>query len=462
MEVYCFSLDIKAGLNRRPSIIEFNASDNSGQIGYTRAGLGDMFNDKIIPDLQRHIPERPIIGLGQDDNFYDAYENAENGHAVFIKRDSYAFRNEVLHAISRAQHDQIIANASLCAHSLYQNKAAAAQVLQNAPDILNDHVPTFICPMEYHRGLGDQAVSQLGHHDRYVIKPVAALGGDGVRIVSRKDLSPMLREIMTSLRQMDKSKVGYNYWLSDKEPLLIIQPYIPSDMVYKNGKPYDGTMRVFASLYRRNKDDDFTPVIHDAYWKLPMHSGGKISYSPSCSEKSGPIKTLFNALVDNRYRHINSLAVDEAMKNHVFDCLRESLPQMGKAMFGISHQQLVKRNLFSKNTTEQALGVMLATHPELYLSDYPTSGQFLYPVCSMSDNVPPRLHKLYKEGAPFIAKSIRAKADEWQGKVDKSFWHKAHPIWIESYERIHLLPKRQYPKPKSRFPFIGKMLALDV
>lgn len=459
MEIYSFALDIKAGLGRRPSIIEFNALDYSGHTGYSLAGLGDVIKDKIIPDFESAFPDRKVILMSDKEAYVPLYIADENARAIFINNDCVAYRNSILYGRYRQKFwDQATSNCNLTAHSILSNKAVLADLLQRA-ERMNDHVPSFICPTEYHANLADQAIESIGDHERYIIKPVGSAVGDGVRVIKKKNLNKELKNILVTLRAMDRFIPGMDYWLSDKEPAIIIQPYIPSDPVYKNGQPYDGTMRVFASIHREDRTQPFSVILHDAYWKLPLWSGGDISYSPNCTERADVLKSIFNYFVDTKLKRINSLAVDDTLKNHVFDCLRESLPEMGATLFQQSHKQLIRGYLFSKDPVDQALGVMLATHDEFYLSDSNTFNYSLTPASPVSQSVIKRMKRLAISGAPSLRKSIQAKAETWKKAAEKRFSVSMHPLWLGCYRSICEKPKPK--KRTSRFSFLGKMLPFN-
>src|SRR5262249_37282558 len=132
--------------------------------------------------------------------------------------------------------------------------------------------------------LAGRIIRELGA-DRFVIKPIGASQGRGVLPVDAKDLDAVLRRLLMTDREKEKSRIKYDemrdldetdpydYWLTNEFPVFLIESCESSKPVVANGLPYDATLRMVFTLER--DQGAARVVIHDGYWKLPERPIGQ-------------------------------------------------------------------------------------------------------------------------------------------------------------------------------------------
>jgi len=157
--------------------------------------------------------------------------------------------------------------------------------------------------------------------DLLVIKPLNASRGQGVIILSKRDLSKTLKMIFTKKRRMKKFKNdSFNFWAKYREKKFLIEEFRESKYITVDGKQYDGTMRVVFVLSYHKKNIDLSFL--GEYWKLPVKH---ISQKGTLNEKH-------KSKVDCKRRPLSVAKVSKEDAEHVKSLLSDVLPILYKKM----------------------------------------------------------------------------------------------------------------------------------
>ncbi len=264
-------------------------------------------------------------------------------------------------------------NSSLNLTAITENKAAQYLMACDKPALLKYMPGTMIVTAKPDPSLADQIIATLGERRHYVIKPVDQTQGNGVRIVHRDKLDETLSSIFKLRAQNKRSKPGQDFWLSDFNPVFMVQTLETSKPVMKEGKLYDGTLRVFASLYRSAPHEDFKICVHDGYWKLPgnpvsskIKNGNVISFSPYRLENVSVFNTIAGFF---RKPVINAYPMNYKERSHVFPQIEDMLPAYLKTILRLPLGIRIGQWLTSSSDTAQSTAAMMAMHPIYYPSD---------------------------------------------------------------------------------------------
>jgi hypothetical protein len=105
--------------------------------------------------------------------------------------------------------------------------------------------------------------------DRLILKPLDMSGGIGVVPIERDKLRERIKQIFVD--PFDESFV--EAWLRDEPTEFLVEEYVASKPVERDGKQYDGTMRIaFMAMSNQGK---MTVVPIAGYWKLPLEPMGQ-------------------------------------------------------------------------------------------------------------------------------------------------------------------------------------------
>lgn len=392
-EIYSIAVDLKLPEDGKVRILELMPTHHAGSSGYNMIEDHDHMQDDIIkPYLQKLAGARHFFVPDDiDTNLYKALcdhfatVTEMQGGVLYPLRmgggQYYAriMRDELEFCLQHKDSIDMV-NGGLTFLGTIDNKALAGEMVardaHGARDYCDSFVPSVMLPTQYHRSLTGRIMDSLGKHETYVIKPVEASQGSGVRVVSAGNLDKTLKKILVDLRKYERPKAGKDYWRSDNLPVFLVQPYIASKPVagaeQNTKRKYDGTMRVFMTLHRENEGDAFKAEIHDAYWKLPRKSvsalgrqSKTVSHSPSRPE-SLTFRNYLRDVFNRAAATINSAPVAKEDKDVVFAQLSDAVPLFMRDLLSKNMYDRTAEFLFSDDATEQSLGVLMATEPQYF------------------------------------------------------------------------------------------------
>ncbi len=395
MEIYTLAVDLKLPEDGKIKILELMSSHHAGSAGYNMipghqrmqqdlifdhlqdlAGSGYFFTSanvdtNLFKEIVDHVPRI----MGKKGNVFYPLRQNDNAELAHIQRDELGFCNRHKHHLTTVNADQTFL-------ATINDKALAALMVEDdltgGKSYGDAFAPAVVLPTQYDKGMASRVRVALGDSKLYVIKPVEAAQGSGVRVVPARKLDAMLRKILVDLRKYEKSGMGKDYWRSDQMPMFLVEPYVASKSVAGMGnkarRKYDGTMRVFLTLHRKDAATPFAVKVHDAYWKLPRKSLSafgrherSVSHSPHRleGETFGKfIRDTFNRKADT----INSAAVDDADKDTVFPQVAEAAQAFVTDLLSQDLRTRITGLLNSDDNVKQSVGVALATHPDYYVS----------------------------------------------------------------------------------------------
>jgi hypothetical protein len=395
MEIYTLAVDLKLPENGQIQILEVMAAHHAGSAGYNMIpGHKRMQQDLIFGHLKTLAAGRSFfVPSTFNTNLFKAI--ADNTRDIMTNQGGvlYPLRQNSLAQISIVERDELgfcnkharhldTVNADQTFLCTINDKALTAFLVKRDEEGEQSYSGTFapavVLPTQYHKGMAADIKAALGAHDSYVIKPVEAAQGSGVRIVSSRKLDAMLKRNLVGLRKFEAQRAGKDYWRSDILPVFVAQPYVASKPVAGMGRKarrqYDGTMRVFLTLHRDDAGAPFQVKTHDAYWKLPRNSiksfgrqDKAVSHSPHRleSETFGKfLREIFNGHADT----INSAPVSAQDKDIVFPQVEESVDAFLRDLLSQSLHQRITNLLNSEDKQEQSAGILLAVHPTYFVS----------------------------------------------------------------------------------------------
>lgn len=136
---------------------------------------------------------------------------------------------------------------------------------------LDEFIPHFaIYPTEYNDKLACDITSSI-KSDLLVVKPVFFSLSHGVNVIAKDDLDGLLQLILR-----DKQKISpgghrcFAYWRRAKPDHFLVTEYARSHILYKDGKPYDPTMRIVCMMHHDQGKLQVTFLA--GFWKIPVHS----------------------------------------------------------------------------------------------------------------------------------------------------------------------------------------------
>lgn len=365
-----FIVDLKLREDGAIKILEFCASGQSGFEGYTEVtphpqfgffGL-DMMRGHIEPFMREQfgIPlrdEREKQWLCHADTTCPEHFDPEDFKTYsFIHYPDHEITNHNRREQAEYPHIAMVdVHGGLAAH--YKNKAILAANLEK---VLGDAAPSQgVFLAKYSPQLAADIRKKVGEADDYVIKPVNAARGAGVVIVKDEQLDETLQQLLSrSLSEDDDGRK--TYWKNYVAPVFVVQKRERSKLIEKDGKHYDGTMRVVMTAWQ--EDGETKLKIHDAYWKLPKVAVGEsgqdaISYST-------PVST--SAYFETSSRELgHAAAVSQQDKDQVFGQLEKVIPAVVTKMAAKDYEPLMENLLLSRDPVKAACGVMMATDSTL-------------------------------------------------------------------------------------------------
>ncbi len=158
-------------------------------------------------------------------------------------------------------------------HSYWIDKYKMSELFNRNPTLSKYKPKWGLYPKEYSEDLAKTIIDEL-KCDIFVIKPRGAFLGNGVIIVSKKDLGSTLKYILTGSGDLSKDEdKSYNHWSKDQYDSFIVEEFIYSDPIaipHLDNKIYEPTMRIAAVLiYHQNQ---ISIEYLGSYWLLPCSS----------------------------------------------------------------------------------------------------------------------------------------------------------------------------------------------
>ncbi len=160
---------------------------------------------------------------------------------------------------------------------LYVNSTARAYLKQKDMTYnlftragLSRFIPTFgVLPTMYNPATAFTIRSLIPNADLMVIKPTFSSLSYGVNIINQARLEPFLKLILQDSAKIPRlAHRSLSYWKYSKQAHFVASEYVPSQIIYKDGNPYDPTMRVMYIMYHNQG------VIHvnvlGGFWKIPV------------------------------------------------------------------------------------------------------------------------------------------------------------------------------------------------
>ena len=119
---------------------------------------------------------------------------------------------------------------------------------------LADYIPQFkVFPRAFSTETVQQIKQAFPEEKLLVIKPTFSSLSMGVNVVSSVGLNSFLKTILKHPEKISpQASRGLAFWRTTKQPQFIASEYVPSKTIYKDGKPYDPTMRVMFILYHND------------------------------------------------------------------------------------------------------------------------------------------------------------------------------------------------------------------
>ncbi len=135
---------------------------------------------------------------------------------------------------------------------------------------LGKYIPTSIVASTlYDPSLAHAIRKALGTVQQYIIKPVYSSLSIGVNTVASEDLESFLELILLKKDAIPKnSGRGLHFWRNHNPPHFIASEYAPSQTLYKDGKPYDPTMRVMFVMHHDRGSVHINVL--GGFWKIPV------------------------------------------------------------------------------------------------------------------------------------------------------------------------------------------------
>jgi len=137
---------------------------------------------------------------------------------------------------------------------------------------LTSFIPTFaVFPTIFNNAMVASAKRLLPKSELVVVKPAFSSLSCGVNVIEKKDLESFLKLILETPHKIPHTaKRDLSFWKYKKPSRLVISDYARSQTIYKDGKPYDPTMRVMYIMYH---DQGVIRVnVLGGFWKIPVHA----------------------------------------------------------------------------------------------------------------------------------------------------------------------------------------------
>lgn len=182
---------------------------------------------------------------------------------------------------------------------------------------LQKYIPQFkLYPTIYDPMLAQQIQTDFNTFDPLVIKPTYSSLAQGVNIIAQKDLDDFLKLILRDNATISlQAHRCFSYWRTRRLPTFLVSECAESKTIYKDGKPYDPTMRVVFILHHDQG------IIHcnviAGFWKIPVKS---LADNVSLTDK--------HVTIAHAGAYYSGILADSADWQEIKGILQHVLPQM--------------------------------------------------------------------------------------------------------------------------------------
>lgn len=329
------AIDLKINEKGEVKILEFEAAHHAGCEGYRAVTGKDMMEDVVYPWMEEFF-DVPVWRPDAEEffsrkswdymrNHPETLSDKDKLDTIIVSPSRYyiqpwMIRHNLCHGMSVPIVSANSGFLQLTANKSYMDYAAdMAELARHDEDVPDgsDYKPakdgvfslfpdTSPCPRDYNSFFYDKMLDEFKkEHKQYVIKLANESQHHGLILANRENLDSIMYQIS---EREDKIKGRApklpQEWRENNAPLYSIQEKVKSRPIEKNGKQYDGTMRVFATIWhepigREGSTVELEPHIevHDGYWKLPPNPIGPghafnqcVSFCPSSVDDSHPDK----------------------------------------------------------------------------------------------------------------------------------------------------------------------------
>ena len=129
-----------------------------------------------------------------------------------------------------------------------------------------------VYPAKYSATLSEQIKREI-KSQFYIIKPLVGRQSRGIVLVNGKDLDSTLKTILKKpiKNYRNQKKKGSSFEWKDYEfDKFIVEEFIESKQILKNGQPYDPTLRLGFIISQNNGEISVNVI--NAFWKFPPQS----------------------------------------------------------------------------------------------------------------------------------------------------------------------------------------------
>ena len=376
------NVDLKLTKDNAVKILEFGDGMASGFSGFdVLSPDGKTISDLLVSTLCEFIEPIP---MEEDSMFHPIFLNAQPGirfSSEIIDTKLTQFIQEPKVILSKKEFSPekiknycaiyggndliptpvtVLKLGDIRANFIFSNKILTHRCFMNA-GLIDSRPTTLIRPRQYHADLCAQIVAELPNSKQFVLKVPDKERGEGVIIVDKKGLDQylkillcpkehfsnasgdfanyLLKETGLPFRLLQKELSHINSWRSSDESEFMIEAYVPSKPVKKEGNLYDGTMRVAFILICEEGNCRFIPM--GAYWKLPpnpMVQGG--SLRESCVSSFSET-------------HLLSALPQKADEKEVFRQLNVLLPLLFEDILQFDAEEYIRQ--FPENNDEEKM-----------------------------------------------------------------------------------------------------------
>lgn len=124
---------------------------------------------------------------------------------------------------------------------------------------------------EYSPLLAKTIIQALGNPKQYIIKPVYSSLSMGVNAVAPHDLDALLELILKNKQAIPSNAPrSLSYWKRLSPAYFVASEYVQSHTIYKDGNPYDPTMRVMFAMH--HEQGIIQVNVLGGFWKIPVKS----------------------------------------------------------------------------------------------------------------------------------------------------------------------------------------------
>ncbi len=263
--------------------------------------------------------------LEQDESFKNYKRSNQNNYAGLViykptgthpTEDYFAFRK---------RNPQFFYLDEVGAHyAVY--KTLGASVFNTAE--LQPYKPRWkVYQKRYTSTLTDTVLQDI-RSDMFVIKPINALCGHGIIMVTKEDLDETLKYICKEPSSIaipsddyENHSHTYKHWKTDKNDVFMVEEYCPSQPLYIHNKYYDPTIRMYFTL--RHEGGNIFVNVFGGYYKIPVKA---LSDEGSLTEKHKTVP-YYKAGVP-----LSGLTLPEELLAQITDELKDVLPKIYRQM----------------------------------------------------------------------------------------------------------------------------------